>query len=183
MQPLYFHLATQRSAVDVEGWYPERMGMAIGVALSGGRLKVFTEVDLPELAVALERARPVIGYNLGGFDFAVLSGYPEFRAAEIKCLDLLSTIEAKAGRRIRLESLVGATLDKGPLPDGLEAVALWKAGNIARVVESCVNTVLEIRELHQYGVQNGFVLCPQPEKDARARLEVPEWRIDFGRNE
>ena len=174
--PLFFHLVTQRNSLDVEGWYPERMGMALGVVFCGSRLKVFAETDLPELMATLAGAERVVGWNLVGFDFVVLSGYPDFRVNTVNYLDLLLEVEAKTGRRVQLDSLVGATLKTEPIPDGLSGVDLYKSGRIDRVVENCANTVMAIKELHQHGVQHGYVLCSPTEGGASLRIEVPEWQ-------
>ena len=73
----YLNIETQLNAVDVEGWYPDKMRMSIATVATSERVHVFRESEVQQLASVLESAQCVIGWNIKGFDFEVMSGYPD----------------------------------------------------------------------------------------------------------
>lgn len=174
---LCFSLDTQRASLDVGGWKPEALGLAVAVTLEPriNRLRTFTEAELPALIESLESASKVIGYNLQGFDFRVLQGCGGFRPERIKTRDLMEEVHASCGLRITLHEAVSATLAWELESSGLASVKCWKAGRVDKVVEGCCNVVLAIHRLHEYGRANGKVYrWNRPKGGAtKRRVRVP----------
>ncbi len=158
---LYFDLETQRSANDVGGWgNKDKMGMSIGVTFSTktGQYHIFGESDADALIEQLMKADKIIGFNHVGFDLPVLQKYTilDLPAQTIN-LDLLLDLEQRLGHRLKLDAVASATLGFGKTADGLEAIKWWREGKILQIAEYCAYDVKVTKEVHEFGVQHGFV--------------------------
>ncbi len=171
---VYFTLGTQRTGIDVEGWYPHKMGVSVAVAVTPNRLHVFTEHDIQQLVPMLESARCVVGWNIKEFDFKVLAGDPDVHFERVRCLDLMAEVEQITGMRVGLSSVSAATLGTEPGSDGLGLIKLWKAGRIEKVIEGCSNGVLNIKALHEYGRDRGELFYFPPDSKRRKKIKV-DW--------
>ena len=171
---VYLDIETQRTADDVGGWFPEKMGLAVAVVLSGHQVQIFTEKDIGKLAEVLHSANCVVGYNIKDFDFKVLEGYEWVNLKAVKCLDLMRSLETITGSRIMFSSIEKATMGITQDFDGLEGVKLWKEGNLPGVMEFISNRVLAIKAVHEYGRTNGEVFHYPKNSSRRKRIEV-EW--------
>ncbi|MCX5858588.1 MAG: DUF1998 domain-containing protein, partial [Proteobacteria bacterium] len=158
---LFFDLETQKSAAEVGGWEKaDAMRMSIAVvwdSLANAYLR-FRESGMEELARALKGADLVVGFNTEGFDYQVLSAYPEFTDVEIKTLDILLELKKTVGMRISLKNLSSSTLGKGKLGDGLQALDWFRAGDFDRLFEYCEKDVELTRELFEFGLKYGYLL-------------------------
>ncbi len=169
---VYLSLETRRTAFEVGGWYPEKLGVSVAIALTSNRLHIFTEKDIGKLAALLAAAECVIGYNVVDFDFKVLAGCRGANLENVRCLDLMKNIESAAGRRVSLGSLRTATLKTAQVSNGLENVQLWKKRQIAKVIEDCCNTVLAIKALHEYGRDHDELFYSRDNGPRRKRIKV-----------
>lgn len=179
---LYLNLDTQLRAIDVDGWYPEKMGVSIAVALTSKELRIFTAKNINELIPLLESAKAVIGYNLEGFDFRVLCGCPGVNLEGVRYLDMLADIESSIGVRVSFGAAVIATLGAQRDDDGLDLVKCWKEGKIEKVIEGVTSTALQIRALHEYGMEHGEVFYNPHESNRRVRVAVDWAGADAIRN-
>lgn len=161
---LVFDLETQRLASEVGGWDHKReMRMSVGVVLDleAGVFREYVESEVKELVEDLRRARLVIGFNVKSFDYEVLAAYvPREELDRIPTLDLLEEVAATLKRRIRLDDLARATLGKGKMGDGIEAVRWFRERNYSRLIEYCRHDVTVTKELYEFGRANGYVLFP-----------------------
>ena len=171
---VYLNVETQRRAIDVDGWYPHKMGVSIAVALAANRLHIFTENDIQQLVPVLESARCVVGWNIKGFDFKVLAGYRSVNLERVWCLDLMEEVGKITGIRAMLSAVSAATLGTEPSTDSLELIKLWKAGKIEKVVEGCCDGVLTIKALHEYGRDHGELFYFLGSSKRRKRIKV-DW--------
>lgn len=172
---LYLHVNSRRTAQDVGGWHPKKLGLAAAATLSGGRLKVFTEDTVHELFTVLEHAECVVGYNLLEFDFPVLQGCGVTGLDRVSCIDMLADLEATVGRRLRLDSVCAATLGHTPRRSGLDTARAWKDGDMAVVIEDTCNMVLDFRDIHQYAVEHGRLSFLDGDSQIRREVEI-NWR-------
>ena len=172
---LYLHLETQKSGIDVDGWFPEKLAVSVAIALTDTSLRIFTEKNLAELGTLLRSAKRVVGYNLRDFDLRVLSGHPEVDLGKVKTLDLLADLEKATDSRVSLSSVVEATLGIVPSLNGLDTVKLWKAGHIEKVIEGCSSTALMIKAMHEYGRTHGHVFYTPQDAKRRKRIDV-NWK-------
>lgn len=155
---LYFDLETQKYAEDVGGWNNARdMRMSIGVTYSegDGLYRVYEESDVQALIDHLTLAQIVIGYNIDSFDLEVLKGYGT--VTNIRTFDLLRDIERLLGFRTSLENIAQATLGRGKVATGADAVQWFRAGEMFKLVEYCHQDVTITRDVHHYGMQHGHV--------------------------
>jgi len=161
---LFFDLETQKLADEVGGWDRKRdMRMSVGVVydLEAQVFREYRENEIPALLEDLQSARLVVGFNVRSFDYEVLSAYVPREAWDaIPTLDLLEAVRSRLGRRVRLDDLAKATLGKGKLADGVEAVHWFRAGDFGKLLEYCRHDVEVTRELWEFGRANGYVLFP-----------------------
>jgi hypothetical protein len=169
----YLHVETQRCSLDVGGWHPDKMGVAVAVTLHCGKLRVFTESDA-HLLSKLPKEATVIGYNLFEFDLQVLRPYGIEWLDGPQCLDLCRDVEAAEGRRISLNEVCAATLGLAPSQSGVEMVRAWKRGDVAAVVEGASSTVRRLASIHQHGIAHTKVYCTAQE--GRKKAVMVDWR-------
>jgi RNase_H superfamily len=163
---VYFDLETQRSAGDVGGWgNKDRMGMSIGVTYSTklAEYRIYREKDADELVSQLLRADLVVGFNHIDFDYRVLQAYTILDlAAQTVNLDLLVSIEAALGRRIKLEDVAMATLGVGKTAEGMQAITWFREGKWLDIARYCAYDVKVTMRVHEYGRKFGHVKYLDP---------------------
>ncbi len=166
---VYFDLETMRSADDVGGWNRKQdMGMSIGVTYSTkeGKYRIFGESEVNQLIDQLLNADLVVGYNHVSFDYAVLEGYTILDlGSQTRNLDLMVDVEQTLGKRLKLESIAGASLGMGKSADGLQALKWYaeyrRSGDsqfLMKIAEYCAFDVKVTKCVHEYGQQNGKIL-------------------------
>src|SRR3989344_3081531 len=117
--------------------------------------QIFEEKDVHKLGEILVSADQIIGYNIRQFDYAVLKPYLNFSIEQIPTLDILEEIEKTLGHRIGLDSVSSATLGTGKTGTGLQAISLWRAGQIEELKKYCLNDEKITKEVYEYGRANG----------------------------
>lgn len=128
----------------------------------------YSKEEFPKLWPILERADMLIGFNSDTFDIPILNRYYPGDLTKIKSLDLLVEVQKALGRRVRLQSLAEATLNKGKGGNGLQAVEWWAAGEYEKVRKYCIEDVRITRELYDYALQNGSLKY----KDLKAKRDL-----------
>ena len=111
----------------------------------------FLEHELNEFFRLIEDASCLIGFNIIGFDLPVLSAYYPGDVNQFTTFDLLADIKDKIGRRISLDILLKATLQKQKTGHGLQAVEFYNEGKIEELKSYCLHDVLFTKELFEYG--------------------------------
>lgn len=114
------------------------------------RYDSFLEADLPKLWPLLEKADALVGYNSDHFDIPILNRFYPGDLSRIKSIDLLKDVRKSLGRRLKLDNLAQATLGRGKIGDGLQAMKWWKEGQIEKVREYCIEDVRITREIFEY---------------------------------
>jgi len=157
---LVFDLETKRSADEVGGWNNiKSMGMACGVVHDSIENQYFTydEVQAKDLAEHLNRGDLVVGFNHIGFDYTVLSAYSDILFKNLNNFDILQDVSNKLGHRLKLDSLVTATLGDKKSADGMQSLRWVKEGKMDLVREYCKKDVEVTKRLFDYGVKEGRV--------------------------
>lgn len=131
--------------------------------------------DLPKLWPILEKTDMVIGFNLDSFDIPLLNRYYPGNLLHLYSLDLLSEVQKVLGRRIRLQSIVEATLGKGKSGDGLKAGEWWREGKRNKVAEYCIEDVRLTRELYDYVLKNGFLKYKDLRDIRDIKIDTTHW--------
>jgi len=157
---VFLDLETRRTDEDVGGWdHAQDMRVAVAVTFSTetDRFHIFEEDELEFLFEQLSRADLVVGYNIRGFDYRVLSRYTKASLAGLPTLDLMDDVGQVAGHRVKLDNLARTTLDDAKTGSGLDAVRLFREGSMYELVEYCVQDVRLTRDLYDHGCRNGKV--------------------------
>ena len=158
---LVLDLETQKSFDEVGGRDNFHL---LGVSVVGlysyetQAFKTFTESETPLLLPILESAQLVIGFNIKRFDYAVLEPYFKQTLAHLRTLDILEEVTKVLGHRLSLDGLVSATLGRKKLGSGLDALKYFKAGQMEKLKEYCLEDVRLTRDLYEYGKRNQCVL-------------------------
>ena len=178
-QYMVLDVETRRSARDVGGWHRAGdMGVSVAVVYDAGvdAFLPFEQDALPEMFRLLAQADLVVGFNIFGFDYAVLQPFADIRLQALPTLDLFVLVHRQLGRRVALDNLAQATLNAGKSADGMAALRWWKEGKLDQIAEYCRMDVDITRRLYLYGCEHGHVFC----LDAQGvRIPVPAlWRSE-----
>jgi DEAD/DEAH box helicase domain-containing protein len=174
---VYFDLETARSADEVGGWSNIRgMGMACGVCFDthDGQHHVYDEKDVGRLIEHLKRADLIVGFNHVRFDYEVLAAYTPVHLRELPNFDILDDVTRILGHRLKLDSLVKATLGTAKSADGLQSLRWVKEGRMDLVREYCKMDVEVTKNLFLHGERHGEIFFEK--MGDRIRIPV-DWDI------
>jgi len=115
----------------------------------------FEQSELGKLWQILEKTDVLVGYNSDHFDIPILNRYYPGDLTRIKSIDLLKEVKNTIGRRLKLDNLAQATLGRGKIGDGAQAVQWWKEGLYEKVKEYCIDDVRITKEIYDYALKNG----------------------------
>jgi DEAD/DEAH box helicase domain-containing protein len=135
----------------------------------------YSQEELPKLWPILERADMLIGYNSDAFDIPILNKYYAGDLSKIRSLDLMVEVQKVLGRRLRLQSLAEATLNKGKGGDGLKAVEWWAQGLHDKVREYCIEDVRITRQLFDYALTKGMLKYKDLNMMKDIKLDTRSW--------
>lgn len=142
-----------------------------------GEYTSYTKEELPQLWPILERADMLIGYNSDHFDIPILNKYYPGDLTKIRSLDLLVEVQKVLGRRLRLQSLAEATLNRGKGGDGLKAIEWWAKGEIDKVREYCIEDVRITRELYEYAVEHNALKYKDLKDIREMKIDAKPWLL------
>ncbi len=171
MRYVVFDLETQNIFSDVGGSDPANLDISVG-CFYDSETDLYTAVTIDELSTVwpiLEHADALVGYNSNHFDIPLLNKYYPGNLLDIKSIDLLESIRASLGRRLRLDRVAQATIGAKKTADGLQAVRWWREGKITEIKKYCLQDVKVTKEIFEYAMKNGHVKF----KDGRMKREIP----------
>lgn len=166
---------TRESFQEIGGWSPSRLTVSL-VGLydaQAGEERTFRQEELPALEARLRDTPLVIGFNLLGFDYAVLKPALSFDPYALPTVDLFDHLQRVLGYRPKLDDVASATLGRGKSGTGLEAIRLFKEGNWEALARYCLDDVRLTRDLYEYGIHYGQVKVPA--RDGTAREVRATW--------
>lgn len=145
------------------------MKMSVGVVWDSveNDFGVYLENQAEDLVRKLQTADLVVGFNVIGFDYAVLQPYANKLGVDLQELpthDMLADVHKKLNHRLSLDNLASCTLGTTKSADGLKALQWFKEGKMDLIIEYCKQDVRVTRDLFLFGEQNGYV-----EYDSRSR--------------
>ncbi len=120
----------------------------------------FDETELDKLGEFLKKARPLVGFSSKRFDVPVLDKYFNFNLAAVPHFDILEEIEQSLGRRIGLGVLAEANLGVGKTGHGLEAVELYKKGEMEKLKDYCMQDVKITKGIFDLIASQGYLWVP-----------------------
>lgn len=173
-------LETQREFSEVGGRNKHHL-LKVSVAgiysFADDQYRIFEERELHKLGELLAAADQVIGFNILQFDYAVLAPYVNFSLEKIPSLDILVELEKILGHRISLEAVAQATLGTGKSGSGMEALRLWKAGQLEDLKKYCLDDVKLTKEVYEYGQKYGKLLYQDFFETREIPVSFPEPQI------
>ncbi len=163
MDKLVIDIETSNTFADVGG---ERNLKDLKISLIGvysydrDKFFCFDENQIHEFKPILQNAGLVIGFAINRFDIPVLDKHYDFNLFALKRLDLLEEIELKIGGRISLNVLAKTNLGIHKEHHGLEAVKMYREGNLEELKNYCLNDVRLTRDLYELARRQGFLVVP-----------------------
>ncbi len=140
-----------------------------------GSYQSFFEKDFNKMWPILEEADALITWNGDHFDIPLLDKYYPGDLTKIKSIDLMKEIQDVLGRRLKLDSVAGATLGTKKSGHGLEAVEWWKSGELDKLVKYCIDDVRITRELYEFALAKGHLKFPDAGSIREVRLNTKGW--------
>jgi len=160
---VYMDLETQKSFDEVGGRSPHyfaKLKMSVGVTHStqDQQYRIFHEATAHEMVNQLLRAELVVGHNILGFDYAVLSAYTPMDLTQTPSFDTLVELEKILKHRLSLDAIARATLGNTKTADGMDAIRWWREGgdaSILKIAEYCCYDVKITKMIHEFGRERG----------------------------
>jgi len=142
----------------------------------------FNEHEMEGLTETLKKARLIIGFSINRFDIPVLEKYMPFNLTAIPRLDLLEEIEYATGSRISLDLLAKHNLGTQKTYHGLEAVRLYREGNMKELIEYCTKDVEITKNLYDLVRRQRYLLIPDrfTGELKKVKLELQEELLPTG---
>lgn len=178
-------LETRETFREVGAFNPALLSISlVGLYDSAAdREHVFRVEELGALADLLSASPRVVGFNLHGFDYAVLksafakmpadSPARNFDPFTLPTVDLFTHLRQQLGFRPKLDALAHATLGRGKIGDGLDAIRFYRQGNWDSLAAYCLEDVRLTRDLYEYGLRHGHVkIVP---RDGQLREIAATW--------
>ena len=134
--------------VSVAGvyWYPE------------DKYYIFKENEMDKLENLFSQAEYIIGFNTVGFDLPILQQYMKnLNLLNKKQIDIMLMLADILGYRISLDAVAKATLGTKKSSSGLEAIKMWRKGQLEKLKDYCLNDVRLTKEIYEYGLKNKLV--------------------------
>ncbi len=135
----------------------------------------YFEDEIAKIWPLLESADLVIGYNIKGFDYEVLAPYYRGDVKKFPTVDLLEVVKDALGFRLKLDNLAKATLNKGKIGDGLDAVRYFREGKLEELAKYCLEDVRITREIFDYASSYGKLKYPD------LGGVIKEFMVDLGK--
>ncbi len=159
------------------GDHADRRPEALGISVIGtycyrsGEYQTYEESEIPQLEQRLGEKPLVVGFNIRRFDLLVLRPYLHFDPSGLPMCDMLEIIHNLLGHRVSLETVAQATLGSGKSGTGIEAVELYRRGEMEKLKRYCLDDVRVTKEIFEYGAQHQEIFYLS--KFDRAKCRVP----------
>ena len=154
MSKIVLDIETQKSFDEVGGrgnFHLLKVSVVGIYSYLKGEYMTFEESEISKLEEMLKSATLIIGFNIKRFDFIVLEPYLTIPINTLPALDIMEEIVKLVGHRVSLESAAQATLGKGKLGNGLDALRFFKEGKIEELKKYCLHDVMITKEIYEYG--------------------------------
>jgi DEAD/DEAH box helicase domain-containing protein len=152
--PLVLDLETKHTFRDFSDH--KKLGISVCAVYdyATGLGTVFEEKELPQMYKLLENCSYIVGYNIRSFDLPVLQAYYPGDITQFKTCDLMDDVREKIGRRLALNDLAYATLNKKKSGHGLMAIDYYREGKMKELKSYCMDDVLITKDLFEFGIKN-----------------------------
>ncbi len=170
---------TRRAAAEVGGWQNTHlMGLAVAVTWDSrtGEARAWREDEAREMIHFMAGADLVVGFNIVGFDYRVLSAYDDGTIGRIRTFDMLADLRRRLGFRIGLGHLGEENLGRAKTADGLQSLEWVRQGRMDLVEEYCREDVALTRDFFWHVLREKRVRF----RDREGRLVelTVDWDLD-----
>ena len=176
-------IETKKSFDEVEGRRPELLEVSL-VGLyryDTDSFHTYEEHELSQLNNILGQTEHIIGFNIKSFDYPVLQPYLQIPLQKFKTTDILEDIKTAIGHRVSLNNVAKATLNSQKSGDGLEAIQLYRNGQIEKLKNYCLQDVKLTKEIYDYGIKHGKIHYLS--KDGQKSFDITiQWKIETQEN-
>lgn len=156
--PVVIDLETKKTFREVKDNRELGVSMLCLYSYSDDKQYSFEEGELNKAFSLLENASYVIGFNINSFDLPVLQAYYPGKVTNFRTFDLLDYVKEQIGKRLSLNDLVWATLNKKKSGHGLLAIEYYREGKIEQLRSYCMDDVMLTKELFDYGAQHNEIV-------------------------
>lgn len=177
MRKIVFDIETRNIFQEVGSSDPTALDISI-VGIHDSETDSYTsysQEELSQLWPILERADLVIGYYSEHFDLPLLNKYYPGDLSKLKHLDILKEVKKQYGRGMKLDQLAEGTLGTNKSGHGLEAVKWWKAGEVEKIRQYCLDDVRITKEIYDYAIANQKLLFKEGPQIKEIPLDTSEW--------
>lgn len=177
MKKIVLDIETQNTFAEVGKNDPTALDLSIMCIYESdtGKYSSYTIETLPALWPILEAADLIITYNGDHFDLPVLNKYYNGDLTKLRHIDLLKEIQKVIGRRVGLDSVAQATLDKGKSGNGLEAITWWKKGEIQKIIDYCMKDVEVTKDVYEYAFKEQKLFYMDGKEKRMVPLDTRNW--------
>ena len=177
MKKIVFDIETSNIFQDVASNDPVALDMSVCCIYDyeTDKYSSYTKETLNDLWPILEKANLLIGFNSDHFDIPILNKYYSGDLTKIKSLDLLSEIKKSLGRRIKLDTIAEATLNKNKSGHGLEAVVWWRNGEKQKVIDYCTDDVRITKDVYEYALKNKLLKYKDGKEIKDIKIDTSHW--------
>ena len=175
MDKIVLDIETKNSFEDVGG----RDGLkkldvsVVGVySYSEDKYTALGEGEMEKLGEVLKRTELIITFAGERFDLPVLEKYFNFNLYSISHFDILEEVEKNLGRRIGLGVLAEANIGAGKMGHGLEAIEMYKRGEIDKLKEYCLQDVKITKDIYELNKKQGYLWIPERNTSQMTKLAI-----------
>ncbi len=182
MRRITLDLETKNFFEDVESNDPTALDISVVCIHDSAddSYKSFQEHQFKDLWPILEQADMLITWNGDHFDIPLLNKYYPGDLTKIKSLDLMKELVKVLGRRLKLDTVAGATLGVNKSGGGRDAVDWWRAGLVDKVISYCIDDVRLTKELYDYAVRTGCLKYRDAGTVRELKLDTSAWETLAG---
>ena len=132
----------------------------------------FDENEMDKLSELLKKTQLIITFAGERFDLPVLEKYLNFNIHAIGHFDILAEIEKNLGRRISLGILAEANVGAGKSSHGLEAIEMYKRGEIQKLKDYCLQDVKITKDIFELIKKQGYLWIPDRYSSRMMKLAI-----------
>ncbi|MGC9611213.1 MAG: ribonuclease H-like domain-containing protein [Minisyncoccia bacterium] len=132
----------------------------------------FDEHEMDKLGELLKRTQLIVTFAGARFDLPVLEKYLNFNVYSIDHYDILEAVEKNLGRRIGLGILAEANVGAGKSSHGMEAIEMYKRGEIQELKDYCLQDVKITKDIYELIKKQGYLWIPERYSSRMTKLAI-----------
>ena len=177
MRVITFDIETKNIFQDVGSNDPTALDISVvGIHDSAtNEFSSYLEKDFGKLWQILEQSDALVTWNGDHLDIPLLNEYYPGDLTKIKSIDLMREVQLVLGRRLKLDTVGEATLQRNKSGHGLDAIEWWRNGEVDKVIKYCIEDVRLTRDLYDYALKNKHLKYKELGAIKDVKLNTAEW--------